>query len=228
MDARRGAAVSAGVALIGALTSGPLGVAVLAVLDPQPAWTDAATWADAYHDIQVLPYACGYLLVSGFLFLLGFLHQLAPEDRKGRSTVALAFAAVFGAMIFTNYALQTTAVPWLLKGGQRDGIAFAAQLTMANPRSLGWALEMWGYAALGAATWLVAPAFGGTRLARLTGTLFVANGPLSIAAAIAAVLWPQWLLSVAGLVLYLLWNLLVVVMLLTAVGALRQRPVQPG
>jgi len=216
------------VALIGAVTSGPLGVAVLAVAYPQPAWTNAATWAGAYRDIQILPYVFGYLLVSGFLFLLAYLHRLAPEDRKGRSTVALAFAAIFGAMIFTNYALQTTAVPWLLKGGQQDGMAFAAQLTMANPRSLGWALEMWGYAALGAATWLAAPAFGGTKLARLTGALFVANGPLSIAAAIGAVLWPQWLTSDAGLVLYLLWNLLVVVMLLTAVGALRRPTVQPN
>lgn len=36
-------------------------------------------------------------------------------------------------------------------------------LTMVNPESFAWSLEMFGYAAMRVATWLLAPAFGGSR-----------------------------------------------------------------
>ena len=114
------------------------------------------------------------------------LHRLASERHRFRTTCALAFVAAFAAMVFTNYAIQTTFVPALAKYGSAGDEPLVGALTMTNPRSLGWALEMWGYALLGVATWLSAPVFSSGALERLTALLFVLNGFVSIATAYAA------------------------------------------
>ncbi len=72
---------------------------------------------------------------------------------------------------------------------------------------------MWGYALLGVATWLCAPVFGrNSRAARAAAWCFVVNGPVSIAGGVATAVTRSWLLSSSGLVVFGLWNLLVVAM----------------
>jgi hypothetical protein len=95
---------------------------------------------------------------------------------------------------------------------------------MANPRSLGWGLEMWGYAVLGVATWLTAPVFGNTRTGRWTRAVFVANGPLSIAGAMATALSPGWVLRPVGLGAFAAWNILSVAMIRLTVFSCRAAP----
>lgn len=48
MEPRRGVALGAAVALVGAITSGPLSLWLLSLTHAQPAWKDAATFAAAY------------------------------------------------------------------------------------------------------------------------------------------------------------------------------------
>jgi hypothetical protein len=117
--------------------------------------------------------------------------------------------------------VQTTTVPALLSDGSSTGQSLAAWLTMANPRSLGWALEMWGYALLGIATWLAAPVFDGGRLEGLTRNLFVLNGPLSVAGGVATALMPGWVLQPAGLVAFGAWNVLIIAMTGLTIVAMR-------
>jgi hypothetical protein len=124
-------------------------------------------------------------------------------------------------MIFINYAIQTTVVPALLSNGTAENLALAGQLTMANSHSLGWALEMWGYAVLGVATWLVAPVFHSFRFGRPTSVLFVVNAPISVLGAVATAIAPGWVLTVGGLYVFGLWNLLVIAMLTLAMEGLR-------
>jgi hypothetical protein len=159
--------------------------------------------------------------VGGFVSLIAVLHQLAPETQRARTGVAVAFAGTFGAIVFTNYAIQTTFVPALLSTGRAESVALAGALTMANPNSLGWALEMWGYAVLGVATWLVAPVFRPLRHGRTTETLFVMNGAISVLGALATAVQPAWVLTSTGLYLFAVWNLLVIVMVLLAMLGLR-------
>lgn len=214
---------SAACALSGTVLSGPLAFAVGTAIRPQPRWSGAETFAANYHPIQTLPYFFGLLLVGGFLALVASLHGLAPKQFRPRTRVAVAFAAAFAAMIFINYAIQTTFVPALLSSGAADNLVLAGEFTMANSHSLGWALEMWGYGLLGVATWLVAPVFKGLRFGRTTAALFMVNGPISVLGAAATAAAPGWVLTGGGLYAYSLWNLLVIAMLAFAMVALRDK-----
>ena len=159
----------------GSLRSGlPCGSPVPCILSRlglvQPAF------AAANHPIQTLPHFLGMLLVGGFAALIAGLHQVAPDSARVRTTVALVFTGAFAAMIFTNYAIQTTVVPALVASAGAGDASLIALLTMVNPMSLGWKLEMWSYAVLGVATWFAAAAFGPSRVERMTALLFVLNG----------------------------------------------------
>ncbi len=223
MCAIRQVEIAAATALAGALASGPLAAWLVAATHPQPPWRDAATFVRAYHAVQIAPYLAGFLLVGGFVGLIAGLHALAGEAQRARTACALGLAGAFAAMIFVNYALQTTLVPALVRSfSPADGPLLAA-LTMANPRSLGWALEMWGYAVLGAATWLCAPVFSRGRLERATRALFALNGPLSLLGALASVARPGWVTTPAGLAAYVGWNVLIVAMTALAMATMRGR-----
>lgn len=126
-------------------------------------------------------------------------------------------------MIIVIYAVQTTFVPALVTGSSPEDALLISGLTMANPRSLGWALEMWGYAVLGVATWLVAPVFRRGALERTTAWLFVANGPVSVLGGFATAASPGWVMTRGGFVAFATWNILVVAMAALAIISMRAR-----
>jgi hypothetical protein len=129
-------------------------------------------------------------------------------------------------MIITNYLLQTTFVPALVRDETGTNDPLLAAITMSNPSSLGWALEMWGYGVFGVATWLVAPVFHGPGLGRAARWAFAANAPASIVPALWTAFDPGWELSPVGLISFAVWNLLVLVMAVLAfVWFRRQRGV---
>jgi hypothetical protein len=221
--AARTAAVAAALTLAGVVLSGPMGLALVS-FHPQPAWRDAQTFVRAFHPVQTVPFLFGFLLVGGALTLIAALQALAPEPQRARATAALGFASAFAALVTFNYVAQTTFVPALVRGFRAEDGPFIAALSLSNPRSLGWGLEMWGYALLGVATWLVAPVFTGAgTVGRVTAALFVANGPLSLAAALLTALRPGWVMTGAGLAAFAAWNALVIVMLTLAIAALWRR-----
>jgi hypothetical protein len=118
--------------------------------------------------------------------------------------------------------LQTTFVPALVQGFVPENGPLLAALTLANPRSLGWALEMWGYAMLGVATWMAAPVLAARgRAGRAAAALFVANGPVSLAGGVWTALRPGWVMTATGFALFAAWNALVIAMLVLAIVALR-------
>ncbi|GJQ21506.1 MAG: hypothetical protein HBSIN02_18610 [Bacteroidia bacterium] len=221
METRHTVFWAAGIALLGAVTSGPLSLWLVSVTHPQPAWTDVTSYATAYHWIQTVPFFFGFLLVGGFVALIAALYAQAPV-RGPRETTAVVLSAVFGAMIVLNYAIQTTFVPALMRQAGATELQLAAAFTMANPSSLGWAFEMWGYAVLGVATWLIAPALNGpSRLLQTARVLFVINAPVSVLPALATALWTGWVTSPIGLAAFAAWNVLVVAMLILVMGAMR-------
>ncbi len=217
------AATAAAVTLVGVLLSGPVSFAIVELTHPQPAWNGAADFVASYHPIQLLPYWTGFVLVVGSALLIGSLHGLTRRPLRARATCALVFVAAFAALIVSNYVVQTTFVPQLVHRSTLARGVVIDTFAMANPTSLAWCIEMWGYALLGVATWLIAPVFDGTRLERATQALFVANGPISIAAAVVTAIAPRWLMTTPGLVSYLLWNLLIAAMTGLAFVALRRR-----
>lgn len=217
------AVIAAVVTLAGILLSGPISMALVS-LHPQPAWTGPEAFTRAYHPIQTLPYFTGFLLVGGSLMLIAALQTLASNQQRARATAGLAFAAAFAALIFFNYIVQTTFVPALAQSGAPEAAPLIAAFALSNPRALGWAIEMWGYAVLGVATWLVAPVLADRgRAGRIAARLFVANGPVSIVGAVWTALRPSWVMTPVGLGLFAAWNLLMVVMTALVIVALRSR-----
>jgi hypothetical protein len=96
-------------------------------------------------------------------------------------------------------------------------------IAVANPRALGWAIEMWGYALLGVATWLAAPVFARNRLERLTASLMILNGVVSIIGGFATSLDLAWVLTPLGLVSYVAWNVVVFALSVCVIASLRRR-----
>ncbi len=215
--------MAASATLAGILLSGPVAMLLVGVTYPQPVWLGAEAFAAAHHPVQTLPYWFGFLLDGGSVALIAALHAMAPPDLKARTGAALAFAAAFAALIFFNYAMQTSFVPVLAEEYSAAKAPVISALTMANPRSLAWALEMWGYALLGVATWLVAPVFSGGRLERATAWLFVANGPVSIAGGFWTAAQPGWVMSPLGLSMFAGWNVLMFAMVVLALVCFRKR-----
>jgi hypothetical protein len=208
--------------LAGTVLSGPGAMLLVELTHPQPAWRDARTFAEELHFVQSLPYFLGLLLIGGFALLLPCLHALAPATRKGRSGASLVFCAIAGALVFENYVLQTTFVPYLARNYTSAVAPLIEAFSMANPASFAWGLEMWGYGFLGVATWLVAPVFEGGRLERATAWTFVLNGWMSIAGALWTALVPGWVMTMPGMIAFALWNLLVVVMVVLALSVLKK------
>jgi hypothetical protein len=214
---------AAAVLTAGVILSGPLALLVVDLVHPQPPWQDAATFAAAYHWIQLLPYIGGFALIGGFVALMAALHASATPALRSRANVALSLTAAFAALIVLNYVLQTTFVPARIDPLHPEDAPIVAAVTMANPSSLAWALEMWGYAVLGIATWMIAPIFAGDRLERATSAAFVANGVVSAIGAVATAVAPSWPMTVAGIASFALWNLLVVVMAVLVIVVMVRR-----
>jgi hypothetical protein len=190
----------------GAVLSGPVAMMIVSRSAPQPAWESAEAFARHYAPIQALPYVLGFLLLAGFVWFIAGCFAIAAVTLRVRATAAVVFTAIYAAMVFTNYTLQVGYVPRVLG----ESPAVAAAITMANPSSLGWFLEMFGYAAVGVATWLVAPAFGGSARGVTIRWLLIANGVVSVIGALCTALFDRWVFSTAGFVSFAGWNLLVI------------------
>lgn|GEM_PF-479646 len=222
-QARTGRRAALGV-LLGVLLSGPLAVALVSATHPQPAWRDAELFARHYHSVQLLPYAGGIVLVAALIVLVASLHAGARPEQRPLTTAALVFTAGFASFIFLNYVVQTTFVPQLARHYDPTNAALIAALSMTNPTSLAWAIEMWGWGFLGIATWLVSPVFGRSKVERAAALTFVANGPVSVAGALGTIVRPGWVMTTAGLVAFAAWNVLLAAMATLTVLALRRGP----
>jgi hypothetical protein len=209
--------------ILGIVLSGPLAVALVAATHPQPPWQGPELFVRNVHPVQILPYPGGIFLVAGLVLLLVSIHATARRKQKTLATAALVFTAVFAALIFFNYVVQTAFIPVLATDYQASNGPILAALSMANPKSLAWALEMWGWGFLGLATWLIAPVLRGGRLGRAARWAFVANGPVSIAGAAWTAIRPGWVMTNVGLIAFGLWNVLLLLMAGLALAIFRRR-----
>jgi hypothetical protein len=127
------------------------------------------------------------------------------EARGGRvdQVPVLLLTAVYGALVAFNYVANAC---WVQQAAPED-LGGVSILSMGNPRSLCWAIEMFAYAILGVVTWLQAPTF---REERAIAFLLRANGVVSVGSAAATLVDLAWVQSPVGLAFYAAWNLLVV------------------
>jgi hypothetical protein len=199
--------LAAAVVLAGIVLSGPVAVALVEMLAPQPGWQGVTTFIEHYSWLQSLPYVFGFFIAGGFIMLVSSLPVGDADGRRPLHSAALAFTVVAAGLIFFNYVMQTAFIPLSLQ--ESPGIVAAT--TMANPNSLGWALEMYGYAILGIATAFCAPLFTSSPRQKVIARLLVLNCILSVVGAFLMPLSPGWVLTGTGMVLGATWNVLVAV-----------------
>jgi len=121
--------------------------------------------------------------------------------------MAVIFASAYVVTIGLNYVIQAIYIPEIIEENEE----FAGLLTMVNPSSFSWVLEMFGYGFLGAAGWLVAPIFEGNGIMKSIRYLLIANGIISVVGVIIIAADVEWVLSTSGLISYVAWNLLIII-----------------
>ncbi|MEW6508895.1 MAG: hypothetical protein AB1432_14235 [Bacteroidota bacterium] len=204
---------SAIITITGIILSGPIGI-LIAQIKPQPAWQGEIVFIANYHYVQTVPYLFGFLLILGFTLFMSASFRLASTGyQKILRIAANIFTAVYVAMIGLNYAIQTALVPALIYKNP----SFAGLFTMANPQSVGWILEMFGYGFLGIAAILIAPVFNKGIRMNLIRYLLTANGVISILGAAATTLGTNWLMEWPGIVSVVVWNLLILVIMVLVI-----------
>jgi hypothetical protein len=87
-------------------------------------------------------------------------------------------------------------------------------LATPNAKSLFWYIEMTGYGFLGLATWSSAYLFSKTKNEIIIRWLLIANGIISVLGAVLTFIFKGWVLTIPGLVSYVLWNILVMLVMI--------------
>lgn len=196
---------SAIVTAVGILFSGPLAFLVVSATHPQPEWSGPAAFVSNYHPIQTVTFYFGFLLVIGSLMIMAYIHD---RSRSLKSLLSLVFTAIAAGLISFNYFTEAAFVPALVRNYTPDLDPVISVFAVTSPFALFWAVEMWGYGFLGLGTLFAVDYFAAGGLERWTRFLFTANGVVSVAGALYTAFHQEWVLSVAGLVSYALWNLL--------------------
>jgi hypothetical protein len=185
------------------------------LIKPQPVWTSAAVFAENYALIQNLPYYFGFFLVAGmFMIVAGhYLNYSGGNDEiRFRLLLALGATTVFSVLISFNYICQSTFVANLAADYQPEYESAIFIFSMANPLSLCWAIEMWGYGLLGIGTWLMAAYYSSRNI--WIETLLIMNGGMSLIGAIWVSIDIGWVMTPVGLIAYLAWNALMIIVLI--------------
>ncbi len=210
--------------LFGVIFSGLIFPALAMLVCPQPPWVDAATFIRAFHPLQTATFFCGFFLILGSLLTFVALYFTAGEDRKIYALSALVINTFFSAIVFVNYIIQTTYVPFLATHNPPETANILPMLTMGNPGSLAWALEMYGWGGVGLSFIFAAPVFGRERSGNILRILFIVNGVCSFGSALMTSVDMNWLFTPAGIIALVVWNTLVLVIDVFLLGYFRQRP----
>lgn len=197
--------------MAGVILSGLVFPALAQQICPQPEWQDATAFADAFHPLQTATFFFGFLLVLGSLMVFVALHLSTAGDKKVYSLIALAVNVVFSAIIFVNYIIQTTYIPYLATYRPPEMDSVLPMLTMSNPGSLAWAFEMYGWGGVGLSFIFAAPVFGRERPGGTLRILFIINGLCSAGSALMTSADMNWLFTPAGITALVVWNTLVLV-----------------
>jgi len=220
-DAYKIGMLGAVLSAIGILTSGPLAVLVVALVQPQPLWDGPDLFVDNFHRIQTLPFYFGFLLAMGSIMMLVSVYLLSKK--RATALTALIFMSIGAAFVIFNYVTQTTFIPAVVKTYTAELGSVLTTLSMSNPSSLPWALEMWGYGLIGLGTWLAAGFFGTSRLEKIAKALFILNGIVSVFGAVIASIDLAGVFSIAGLIGYGVWNVLYLALAITFYRVLQKR-----
>jgi hypothetical protein len=197
--------------LFGIIFSGLVFPVLTMILSPQPVWQGADLFVKSFHPLQTATFFCGYFLVIGTLLTFIMLYLTTCIETKVWALSALVINVIFTSVVFLNYIIQTTYVPYLAVNNPPETASVLAVFTMANPGSFAWALEMYGWGGIGLSFIFMAFIFRKQKYEGTLKVLFLANGICSVASAIMTSTNMKWLFSPAGFTSLVFWNALVFV-----------------
>ncbi len=195
--------------ILGIITSGLLFPVLTAIFHPQPEWQGAERFIGSFHPLQTATFFCGFFLVTGSLLTFSTLYLMSGNDKKQWSLPGVLLNGIFTAIVFLNYILQTTYVPYLANQNPPEATQLLAAFSMSNPGSFAWALEMYGWGGIGLSYLFMANIFEKQGSGKIIRILFIVNGTCSILSALMTSVNMKWLFSPAGFISLITWNLLV-------------------
>lgn len=214
-------ALGAVLSAIGILTSGPLAILVVALVQPQPLWESPELFVENFHRIQTVPFYFGILLVAGSILMLVSIYLLSKTHAA--TLAALIFMSIGAAFAFLNYVAQTTFIPAIVDNYAAEYNSIINMFSMSNPIALPWAIEMWAYGFMGLGTWLAAGFFDTSPLERIAKSLFILNGVVSVLGALIISIDLSGVFSIAGLIGYGTWNVLYLALAIVFYRVLQKR-----
>ncbi len=209
--------------MFGILFSGLIFPVLTIIFRPQPAWQGPELFIKSFHWIQTATFFCGYFLVLGSLLTFITLYFLANHEKKIIAFSGLVINIVFTAVVFLNYIIQTTYVPFLALNNPPEAEYLLATFSMANAGSLAWTLEMYGWGGIGLSFIFMALTFNSNKYERILRILFIVNGITSVGAAILTSVDMKWIFSPAGFSALIIWNVLVLVIDIFLIRYFRER-----
>lgn len=117
------------------------------------------------------------VLAPAFLALIVSVHSSVPEEKRGWTRLAAAFAAVYVPLTTSAYVVELAVVEPLVMRGHAGRVAL---LTLTRMDSVLNAVDGLGYAFMSLAAVFAALAFEGGRLERWIRRLFIATGILAV------------------------------------------------
>lgn len=212
--------------IFGILFSG-LVFPILAILfAPQPPWRDATLFVESFHPLQTATFFFGYFLVIGSVLTFVALYSMSGGEKKIYALSGLAINIIFTAVVFLNYIIQTTYIPYLATNNPPETNMVLPVFTMANPGSFAWALEMYGWGGIGLSYLFMAAILDRCKHGKILKTLFLINGICSIGGAIMTSVNMNWLFSPSGLTALVVWNLLVLTIDIVLLAYLKTKQVE--
>lgn len=183
---------------------GPLSVIIVQWIEPLPAWNGINQYISEYHKIHSISILFGFVLLIGFVKFIAASISLEKKDQSGHLTAAIIYTAIYGTLAGFNYIVNSSYIHHVFE----EYLEFVEILSMNNPKSICWSLEMYSYGFLGLATYSIAPVF---RSSMTIVNMLKINGMLSIAGALITFFKLSWVLSPIGMIAYIGWNIFIVV-----------------
>jgi len=205
--------------IIGIILSGPPLVFLIEHLKPQPDWVDVNTFVLNFHILQTLPYWFGFVLIIGNTLFIVSASRLPSIRDKIHSQLSIICVVIYATLASINYAIQTTAIPAMVS----DSNFILDTFSMVNPTSICWTIEMFAYAILGIAFWLVSVAFQENRILIVIKYLMIFNGVVSVLGILIPVIDPKLLLESESIIGYIFWNLLLVLIMTLIIISFRKK-----
>lgn len=197
--------------ILGIILSGLLFPILSTMFFPQPQWVSPELFIKSFHPIQTATFFCGYFLITGSLLTFISLYLKCDDNKKVFMFSALLINVIFSVIVFLNYIIQTTYIPYLAMNNPVETNTILPALTMSKAGSLAWALEMYGWGGIGLSFIMASPIFGNTKIETYLKYLFIINGICSVSAAIMTSINMNWIFSFAGFASLIIWNVLVLI-----------------